>query len=67
VKCAVSIGPREKGGFGLAVVLDVTDLSLPAASSSSWPKKRAKRSAPTATRPAATLTSRSAEMIEAVH
>ena len=63
----VSIGPREKGGFGLAVVLDVTDLSLPAASSSYWPKKRAKRSARTATRPAATLTSRSAEMIEAVH
>src|SRR5262244_4606113 len=29
VKCAVSIGPREKGGFGLAVVLDVTDTSLP--------------------------------------
>jgi len=28
VKCAVSIGPREKGGFGLAVVLDVTDTSL---------------------------------------
>src|ERR1700754_3536682 len=31
VKCAVSIGPREKGGFGLAVVLDVTDASLPQA------------------------------------
>ena len=31
VKCAVSIGPREKGGFGLAVVLDVTDTSLPQA------------------------------------
>ena len=29
VKCAVSIGPREKGGFGLAVVLDVTDTSCP--------------------------------------
>jgi lipoyl-dependent peroxiredoxin len=29
VKCAVSIGPREKGGFGLAVALDVTDPSLP--------------------------------------
>ncbi len=29
VKCAVAIGPREKGGFGLAVVLDVTDTSLP--------------------------------------
>ena len=28
VKCAVSIGPREKGGFGIAVVLDVTDTSL---------------------------------------
>jgi lipoyl-dependent peroxiredoxin len=31
VKCAVSIGQREKGGFGLAVVLDVTDTSLPQA------------------------------------
>ena len=28
VKCAVTIGPRDKGGFGLAVVLDVTDASL---------------------------------------
>jgi lipoyl-dependent peroxiredoxin len=31
VKCAVTIGPREKGGFGLAVVLDVTDMGLPQA------------------------------------
>ena len=31
IKCAVSIGPREKGGFGLAVVLDVSDYSLPKA------------------------------------
>ena len=31
VKCAVTIGPRDKGGFGLAVVLDVTDASLPQA------------------------------------
>ncbi len=31
VKCAVAIGPREKGGFGLAVVLDVADSSLPQA------------------------------------
>ena len=31
VQCSVSIGPREKGGFGLAVVLDVTDPSLPTA------------------------------------
>ena len=29
VKCAVAIGPREKGGFGLAVLLEVTDPSLP--------------------------------------
>ncbi len=29
VKCAVTIGPRDGGGFGLAVVLDVTDTSLP--------------------------------------
>ena len=25
----VTIGPRDVGGFGLAVVLDVTDTSLP--------------------------------------
>ena len=31
MKAAVTIGPREKGGFGLAVVLDVTDPSLPTA------------------------------------
>ena len=31
VTCAVTIGPRAAGGFGLAVVLDVTDASLPQA------------------------------------
>jgi Ohr subfamily peroxiredoxin len=31
VTAAVSIGPREKGGFGLAVVLTVEDPSLPQA------------------------------------
>jgi lipoyl-dependent peroxiredoxin len=31
IKCSVSIGPRDLGGFGLAVVLDVTDPSLPTA------------------------------------
>lgn len=31
VTCAVSIGPREKGGFGLAVKLHVVDKSLPQA------------------------------------
>src|SRR5215472_14822523 len=31
VKCAVTIGPREKGGFGLRVVLDVTAAGLPQA------------------------------------
>src|SRR5271168_745129 len=31
VKAAVTLGPREKGGFGLAVVLDVSDPSLPTA------------------------------------
>ncbi|UDL96506.1 MULTISPECIES: organic hydroperoxide resistance protein [Lichenihabitans] len=31
VKCAVSIGPRDAGGFGLAVKLVVTDKSLPQA------------------------------------
>jgi osmotically inducible protein OsmC len=29
--CAVSIGPREAGGFGLAVKLHVEDKSLPQA------------------------------------
>jgi osmotically inducible protein OsmC len=29
VQCAVTIGPREGGGFGLAVALEVTDTSLP--------------------------------------
>ena len=28
VTCAVSIGPREGGGFGVAVKMDVTDMSL---------------------------------------
>jgi len=31
IKCAVTIGPRDAGGFGLAVALDVTDTSLPQA------------------------------------
>src|SRR5689334_892153 len=31
VTCAVSIGPREGGGFGLAVKLSVQDRSLPQA------------------------------------
>jgi lipoyl-dependent peroxiredoxin len=31
VTCAVSIGPREAGGFGLAVKLQVEDRSLPQA------------------------------------
>ena len=30
-RCAVTIGPRDGGGFGLAVKLDVTDASLPQA------------------------------------
>ncbi|HUN76011.1 MAG TPA: Ohr family peroxiredoxin [Steroidobacteraceae bacterium] len=31
VTCSVSIGPRDKGGFGLAVRLHVKDASLPQA------------------------------------
>ena len=31
VTCDVSIGPRDKGGFGLSVVLDVEDRSIPTA------------------------------------
>lgn len=29
VQCAVAIGPRDLGGFGIAVKIDVTDKSLP--------------------------------------
>ena len=31
ITCAVSIGPRDGGGFGLAVKLDVSDPGIPAA------------------------------------
>ena len=31
ITCAVSIGPRDGGGFGLAVKLDVSDPSIPTA------------------------------------
>jgi len=31
VTCAVTIGPRDAGGFGIAVKLDVVDRSLPQA------------------------------------
>jgi osmotically inducible protein OsmC len=31
VTCAVSIGPREAGGFGIAVKMDISDPSLPTA------------------------------------
>ncbi len=31
VQCAVTIGPRELGGFGIAVKIDITDRSLPQA------------------------------------
>ena len=59
VKCAVAIGPREKGGFGLAVLLDVTDPSLPQSGAPGVRRtRRTKRSAPTATPRAATSTSR---------
>ena len=31
ITCSVSIGPRDKGGFGLSVVMEVEDKSLPTA------------------------------------
>ena len=31
VTCSVSIGPRDKGGFGLSVVLEIEDSSMPTA------------------------------------
>lgn len=31
ITCSVSIGPRDKGGFGLSVVMEVEDRSMPTA------------------------------------
>jgi osmotically inducible protein OsmC len=31
ITCSVSIGPRDKGGFGISVVLEVEDRSIPSA------------------------------------
>ena len=31
VTCSVSIGPRDKGGFGISVVMEVEDKSIPTA------------------------------------
>ena len=31
ITCAVTVGPRDAGGFGIAVKMDVTDKSLPQA------------------------------------
>jgi Ohr subfamily peroxiredoxin len=39
VQCAVSIGPREGGGFGLAVKMRVEDTSLPQADLESLAKE----------------------------
>jgi osmotically inducible protein OsmC len=31
ITCAVSVGPRDKGGFGISVVMNVEDRSIPTA------------------------------------
>ena len=49
VPCAVRIGPRDGGGFGLAVKLRVEDRGLPQADLESLAKERTTRSAPTRT------------------
>ena len=59
IVCSVSIGPREGGGFGLAVTLRVEDKSCRRRSSPSWRKRRTKKFVPTRTPPAATSMSRS--------
>ena len=59
VKCAVSIGPREKGGFGLAVVLDVTDASLPQGELQSLAEEAHEKICPYSHATRATSTSRS--------
>ena len=49
VTCAVSIGPRDGGGFGLAVKMRVEDKSLKQAELTNLVRRRTKRSAPTLT------------------
>jgi len=39
IQCSVSIGPREGGGFGLAVAMRVEDKSLPQAELESFAKE----------------------------
>ena len=39
ITCAVSIGPREGGGFGIAVKMHVEDKSLPQADLSAFVKQ----------------------------
>jgi Ohr subfamily peroxiredoxin len=57
VTCAASIGPREGGGFGLAVKLTIEDKSLAQAKVARSLGTRMRRSVPTRTRRAATSTS----------
>ena len=45
VTCAVSIGPREAGGFGLAVKMTVVDRSLPTAELKAFVEEAHERSA----------------------
>jgi hypothetical protein len=45
VRCDVSIGPREGGGFGLTVKLHVSDRSLPQAELLALAQERTRRSA----------------------
>ena len=55
----MSIGPREGGGFGLAVTLRVEDKSLPQAELAELAKEAREKIVPTRTPPAATSMSRS--------
>jgi Ohr subfamily peroxiredoxin len=54
ITCAVSIGPRDGGGFGLAVQIRVEDQSVPQAEWRPSRKKPMRRSAPTRTPQATT-------------
>jgi Ohr subfamily peroxiredoxin len=49
VTCAVSIGPRDGGGFGLAVKMHVEDKSVPQADLDALVRKLTRRSARTRT------------------
>lgn len=57
VTCHTSVGPREAGGFGIAIKMQVRIPTLPKDEAPLWLKRRTRRSVRTAMRRAEILTS----------